>query len=222
MLHDLESLRAIQRQYASRVVERRLEADPELVAAVDMHLSESLGIGVVVTMRMPDLEVVEAKWVSREVDFPYIPGFLSFREAPLCIEAIGQLECRPDLLLVDGHGKAHPLRCGVASHIGVELALPTIGVAKSRLVGRHREPQPEKGSMTDLVSGDELIGRVLRTRDRVRPVFVSVGNLVTLDEAVRWTLELARRYRLPEPSHLAHKVASERARAMRSSGHSEK
>lgn len=212
---DPEVLRDIQRDYASRVVEQRLAKEPRVIAAVDMHLAGADGIAVAVSMVLPDLEHLETKVVKGEIDFPYVPGFLAFREAPLCIEAVRLLDRQPDLLLVDGHGKAHPLGCGVACHVGVELDLPTIGVAKSRLVGSHDDPRPGKGSRSELRFRGAIVGTVLRTRSAVRPVFVSVGNLITLPEAVQWTLELARRYRLPEPSHLAHRLASEHSKMAR-------
>jgi deoxyribonuclease V len=153
--------------------------------------------------------------IEGEIDFPYVPGFLSFREAPLCVDAVRSLRIKPDLLLVDGHGKAHPMGCGVACHIGVELEMPTIGVAKSRLVGSYEEPGDEKGSISQLTYRGNLVGNVVRTRSSARPVFVSVGQLITLDEAVAWTITLARRFRLPEPSHLAHRTASQLARDAR-------
>jgi deoxyribonuclease V len=151
-------------------------------------------------------EVVEQAWADVPMDFPYVPGLLTFREGPALLAAWAKLSADPDLLMFDGNGYAHPRRCGLASHLGVVLALPSIGVAKSRLCGRADEPGPIRGDLADLRDGDEVIARVLRTRDNVRPVFVSVGHRVTLDDAVRVTLESGRGYRLPEPTRLADQL----------------
>jgi deoxyribonuclease V len=146
---------------------------------------------------------------------PYVPGFLSFREGPAVVEAFRRLELRPDVLICDGHGRAHPRRLGLASHVGVALGVPTIGVGKSRLVGSHREPSPRRGAATRLVDGNEVIGLVLRTREGVKPVFVSVGHQVELAEAKRLVLHLARPTRLPEPQRRAHHEVSRMRRDAR-------
>jgi deoxyribonuclease V len=138
------------------------------------------------------------------VRFPYVPGYLSFREVPPLLAAFEGLERPPDLVLVDGHGRAHPRRFGIACHLGVLLDLPTVGCAKSRLVGAHREPGPRRGATTRLVDGDEVIGVVLRTRPGAKPVYVSVGHRVSLSRARSLVLRLAPRYRLPEPIRAAH------------------
>jgi deoxyribonuclease V len=205
----VEELIARQREIAARVIEQPLEQEPRLIGAVDMHLRGDTGVAAAVVMDFPALSVVEEATAEAPIDLPYIPGLLSFREAPACLRALAQLQHKPDLLLIDGHGRAHPRRCGVGCHIGVKLGIPTIGVAKSRLTGRFEEPGDEKGATSELRHRNELVGRVVRTRDGVRPVFVSVGNLITLDEAVEWTLRTATRYRLPEPSHRAHRLASQ-------------
>lgn len=215
MDRSYEDLIAIQREYASLVVERPLPEPPRTVAAMDMHIAGDRGVAAAVVMTIDGLEVVEEQTVDADIPMPYIPGLLSFREAPLCLMALERLTITPDLLLIDGHGRAHPRRCGIATHIGVQIEMPAIGVAKSVLTGSYDEPGMEKGSMSPLVAGEERLGTVVRTRTSVKPVFVSIGNLITLDEAVDWTLRLATRYRLPEPSHRAHKLAGEAARALR-------
>lgn len=202
-----------QREIAERVVERPLAREPRLIAAVDMHLRGDTGVAAAVLMDYPALSVIEETTAEVPIELPYIPGLLSFREAPSCLRALEQLGQKPDLLLVDGHGRAHPRRCGIGCHIGVTLGIPTIGVAKSRLTGHFDEPGNEKGETSDLWHRDELVGRVVRTRTGVKPVFVSIGNLITLDEAAEWTLKTATRYRLPEPSHRAHRLAGEASRA---------
>jgi deoxyribonuclease V len=152
---------------------------------------------------------VERSTAERAVEFPYVPGLLGFREVPCLLEAFEGLRRVPDLILVDGHGIAHPRRFGVATHLGLELGLPTVGCGKSRLVGEHREPGLRRGSRTRLVERGEVIGSCLRTRDGVRPVYVSVGHRVDLESAVRLVLRATGRYRLPEPIRAAHRTAGE-------------
>jgi deoxyribonuclease V len=139
--------------------------------------------------------------------FPYIPGYLSFREAPAIFSAMEKLSLLPDLLIVDGQGIAHPRRIGIASFLGVLLGLPTIGCAKSRLVGKYEEPAPERGSWSPLIDKGETVGAVLRTRKGVKPVFVSPGHLVTLPEAIEIIMHCAVKYRLPEPQRAADSLA---------------
>ncbi len=141
-----------------------------------------------------------------------MPGLLAFREMPAIRDAMAKLATAPDLVFVDGHGRAHPRRFGIACMLGVELELPAIGIGKSRLVGAHREPGARKGSRTRLTHEDEIIGYCVRTRDGVRPVYVSIGHRVSLATAVRLTLRCCRRYRLPEPIRHAHMRAGAAAR----------
>ena len=155
------------------------------------------------------MDILERVVLVRPCTFPYVPGLLSFREAPAVIEAVSRLSRRPDLLMCDGQGYAHPRRLGFASHVGLWLDLPTIGVAKSRLCGEHEEPALARGSTTDLRHRDELIGRVVRTRTRLKPLYVSVGHRVTLDDAVRWTLRACRGVRVPEPTRRADRLVGE-------------
>ncbi|MEZ4523716.1 MAG: endonuclease V [Thermomicrobiales bacterium] len=215
---DAAQYRDRQLQIAKQVAEFPLVTTPKLVGAVDMHLFGEMGVAVALTMSLPELEILEIEYATGDLAIPYIPGYLSFREAPLCLEAIRRLESPPDLLLVDGHGKAHPTSCGLACHIGVEADLPTIGIAKGKLVGEYVEPGIGKGEVEALLVDGVRVGSVVRTREGVRPVFVSVGHRITLTQATSWTLRLARRFRLPEPSHKAHKLASARARQLRGTG----
>lgn len=209
--------RELQTELASQVVERPLTAEPRIIAAIDMHVANERAIGSAVALRYPGLELVEEHVAIKAVTFPYVPGLLSFREAPVCLAAIAGLATRPDLVLVDGQGRAHPRRFGIACHVGHELRIPTIGVAKSILVGRHGELGDERGCTASLIDRDEVIGMAVRTRPRMKPVYVSVGNLITLEDAVDWVLRTTGRYRLPEPSRLAHKLAQARATDLRSS-----
>jgi deoxyribonuclease V len=164
----------------------------------------------VVVLTFPDLELVEHAIARQPTDFPYVPGLLSFREIPTVLEALAQLATSPDLILCDGQGIAHPRRFGIACHLGWWLDRPTIGVAKSRLIGEHEEPGPEKGSWTPLRHRDEVIGAVLRTRTNVKPVFVSPGHRVSLETAIHYTLACTPRYRLPETTRHADRLASRR------------
>ena len=150
---------------------------------------------------------VEQHFAWRRLTFPYIPGLLTFREAPAIIEALRRLQRAPDVLLCDGQGIAHPRRFGIACHLGILTELPAIGCAKSRLIGKYREPGPEKGSISPLVDGEERLGSVVRTRNRVKPVFVSVGHRIDLATAEQTVLACAIRFRLPEPIRLADQLA---------------
>ncbi|HNS19756.1 MAG TPA: endonuclease V [Sedimentisphaerales bacterium] len=155
-----------------------------------------------------ELEHVETVSAEQETRFPYIPGLLSFREAPVCLEAVGKLSREPDLYVIDGQGVAHPRRLGLAAHLGLFFDKPTVGCAKSRLIGTFDEPSEEKGAWSPLRDGEEVIGAVVRTRSHVKPVFVSVGHRCLLEDAVRVTLACTTRYRIPEPTRLAHQVVS--------------
>jgi deoxyribonuclease V len=185
------------------------------VAGVDLAYPRTAtgaitGRAAVVVLAFPGLEVIEEHVVTRPVTFPYIPGLLSFREAPIALAALQQVRVQPDLLMVDGHGIAHPRRFGIASHLGVLLDLPTIGIAKSILVGHATEPGELPGDATPLLDGDEQIGTAIRTRPRSRPIYVSPGHRVSLETAASLVLQCTRGYRLPEPTRLADRLAGQR------------
>jgi deoxyribonuclease V len=207
----------LQRSLAPRVVRRGEAGNVRYIAAADVAFIDrawprqpTRGRAAVVLMTWPGLEVVEEHVVEGDVGFPYVPGLLSFREIPLLASVFAKLKGTPDLLLVDGQGCAHPRRLGIASHVGLLAGIPTIGCAKSRLCGEYREPGERRGSRTALRDGGEVIGTVLRTRDGVKPLFVSVGNLMALEECAAWVLRLARRYRLPEPVRWADALSKGR------------
>jgi len=153
-------------------------------------------------------EIIETTDAVRELTFPYIPGLLSFRESPVCIAAVEKLKTQPDAFIIDGQGIAHPRRLGLASHLGLFFDKPTIGCAKSRLTGQFEEPPQEKGTYSLLKDKDEVIGAVVRTRKNVKPVFVSVGNKCLLADAIKITLDCTTKYRIPEPTRLAHQLVS--------------
>lgn len=205
--------RSLQRDLATRVVRSRcLSGDPRYVAGVDLSVDRVRGRGraAVVVISYPGLQTVEVQIAEGKLDWPYVPGFLSFREAPLVLAACRKLDITPDLLIVDGQGVAHPRGLGLASHLGLFLDTPTIGCAKSLLCGAHGALDEVRGAATEVVYGGEVVAAALRTRDGVKPVYVSVGHKVDLASAVEWVLHCTGRYRLPEPTRLAHLVAGGR------------
>jgi deoxyribonuclease V len=173
------------------------------VAGVDAHYGTGRLWAAIVVMTFPDLIPVESALIERPITFPYVPGLLSFREAPAILELLHRLSEKPDLLLVDGQGLAHPRRFGLACHLGVLGDVPTIGVAKSRLIGAYQVPGIERGAWSELIDRGETIGAVLRTRRAVRPVFVSIGHRVSLRTAIDLALRCTGRFRVPEPIRAA-------------------
>lgn len=178
------------------------------VAGVDVAyaVGSDLVAGAVAVLDARTLEVVETATAVGEAGFPYVPGLFAFRELPALVPALGGLETTPDVLVCDGQGLAHPRRFGLACHVGVLTGLPTVGVAK-RALGHHETPGPRRGDSAQLVDGDEIVGRALRTRHSVKPVFVSVGHRIDLDTACRQTLAWTRKYRLPEPIRQADRLS---------------
>jgi len=201
--------RALQHRLAGLVTLEDLTGDVRWVAGVDVHYPErDRAHAVAVLLSYPDLAVTAVAQADEPVTFPYVPGLLSFREAPAAVAALERLPHRPDLILADGQGYAHPRRFGLACHLGVWLDTPAIGVAKSRLIGQSGGPADAAGAQAPLLDGDEVIGAVVRTRAGVKPLYVSIGHKVDLAAAVRWTLACCRGYRLPEPNRWAHRIAS--------------
>jgi len=205
---------ALQNRLAPRVRLTAVPARPRLFAGADVAFSPNGAVaiaGVVLWDRLADT-VVEQHVARAPCRLPYIPGLLSFRETPAILAALRKLRTRPQIMLCDAQGLAHPRRFGLACHVGLWLDLPTIGCAKSRLCGDYTEPAPTKGSRSALRHDGQRIGSVVRTRDRVKPLFVSPGHRCDHDSAVRLTLLATTRYRLPEPTRLAHQLVT-RARA---------
>ena len=199
----------LQRRLAKQVSASGRVSTPEFIAGSDVSVSRVQGTATaaVVVLRYPELAVAEVKVIQGRLDFPYIPGLLSFRESPLMLAAFEEISTTPDLILVDGQGIAHPRRFGLASHLGLFLDTPTIGCAKSRLCGTHEVPGATPGSYAELVDEGETIGVALRTKLGTNPVYVSVGHKIGLQDAIHWVLECCRGYRLPEPTRLAHQAA---------------
>jgi len=202
--------RELQVELAGRV-ERADRIGPVAhVAGLDVGFEDSgrVARAAVAVLSWPDLALAATAVARVPVSFPYVPGLLSFREIPALLAAWQRLSIRPDLLLCDGQGIAHPRRLGIASHLGLWLDVPSIGVAKSRLIGSHGPVPEAKGGWTPLMDGEETIGAVLRSRARCKPLFVSVGHRVSLESAVAWTIACTTRYRLPETTRQAHRLAS--------------
>lgn len=199
----------IQAELAAEVSRTGTITSPCLIGGVDISVDRwvKMGTGAVVVLNYPGLEIVETRVVTDRIDFPYVPGLLSFREAPLLLAACEELAVTPDLVMVDGQGIAHPRRMGLASHLGLFLDVPTIGCAKSRLCGSHDGPDYEAGSHAELKDNGEVIGAAVRTRAGVKPVYVSIGHKIDLSMAIRLVLACCRGYRLPEPTRLAHMAA---------------
>ena len=199
--------RALQERLRDTVGDRdALPARLRRVAGADVSYDRGspLLFAAIVVLDADSLEVVEVAATTAEATFPYVPGYLSFRELPPLLDAFAKLRARPDLVLYDGHGRAHPRRFGIACHFGVALDLPTLGVAKSRLVGEHAEPGAPRGAHAPLRDAGETIGSVLRTQPGVSPIYVSIGHRVGLATARRLALRFAPRFRLPEPIRAAH------------------
>src|ERR671921_3053028 len=178
------------------------------VAGADVSTQDDMAYATVVVLEFPGLSLVEVQGFQAQLRFPYVPGLLSFREVPSLAGALRKVETQVDALILDAQGLAHPRRIGLASHLGLSLDVPTVGCAKSRLVGSSEEPGREKGSATDLVHRGEIVGRVVRTREAVSPVYVSVGNRIDLGSAVDLVLACCTKYRLPESTRQAHNAAN--------------
>lgn len=206
----IEEARDSQLQLKDKVICRNELAEVHLVAGVDVGFEKNGAItrAAVAVLDFPGLSLCEQSIVREKTRFPYVPGYLSFRETPAILQALEQLSVDPDLILCDGQGLAHPRRFGIACHLGVLTGIPVIGVAKSRLIGDYDEPGEKKGCWSPLIHKDENIGAVLRTRDHVKPLFISIGHKVDLPTSINYVLRCTTRYRLPETTRWAHKLAS--------------
>ncbi len=201
---------AIQERLRSRVERRDRLGAVHWVGGVDVGFEDGGRVtrAAVAVLNFPELALVESAVVRCPTSFPYVPGLLSFREVPAILQALSQLRSLPDLLICDGQGLAHPRRFGLACHLGLLVDLPSIGVAKSRLIGEHGPVGSERGDWQPLVEVGEVIGAALRTRPGTKPVFVSIGQRVSLETALDYTLRCQGKYRLPEPTRQAHHLAS--------------
>lgn len=203
----------LQKQLAYEVIqEDKFDAPVRTVAGIDLgyDVKTDTSRAVAVVLSFPALDLIETSEALLPIQFPYVPGLLSFRETPVAIKALEKLTVTPDVILCDGQGLAHPRRFGIACHIGLIAQVPTIGVAKSLLVGRFENLGETRGSTAPLMYKNEQIGVALRTKDKVQPVYVSVGHRVSLETATELVLQCAPKYRLPETTRLADKMASYR------------
>ena len=209
-LHDwnvtIQQAVEIQRSLAGKVLHHDGVISPHLIAGLDVSVNKlDEATAVAVVLSYPELKLVETAKVRGKVEFPYVPGLLSFREVPLTLKACEKMKSEPDLVIVDGQGIAHPRRIGLASHLGLFLDIPTIGCAKSLLCGKFEQPGLEKGNSSKLNNDKgEIIGAVVRTKTNVKPLFISIGHKVDLASAIHWVLQCCQGYRLPEPTRLAH------------------
>lgn len=196
----------IQRDLRSQVKLAGLATTPETVAGVDVSYDRGCDIfyAAVIVFTYPKLEIIEEVSAIDKVIFPYIPGLLSFREGPIVLQAFRQLKKSPDVVIFDGHGIAHPRGLGLASHIGLILGIPTVGCAKSKLCGNYIEPGLEKGDSSPLILSTQKVGAVLRSKSRIKPVFVSPGYMMNIQDSYQVVLKCCTKYRLPEPTRKAH------------------
>ncbi len=198
----------LQKRLSGDVIRKSRLTTVETVAGIDTGYSKGMARAAVVSLKYPSLEPLAQAISLRPVNFPYIPGLLSFREAPLILEAFEKLKQSPDLLIIDGHGIAHPRRFGIACHIGLLLDVPSIGCAKTLLLGEYDEPCPEQGGFSYLKDQGEIIGAVLRTRSNVKPVFVSIGHKVNLKDSIKFVLNCCCGYRLPETTRRGDRLSA--------------
>ena len=204
---------ALQKELRDEICLEPLSAEPKLIGGADVSMNRFAkeGFAGFVTLDFANLEMIDHAVTKEVIPFPYVPGLLSFREIPMLLSAWEKLATKPDVLVVDGIGIAHPRRLGIASHLGLMLDLPTIGCAKSVLTGVYEEPDDEPGSVADLVDPKtgEVIGAALRTKRGVKPVFISPGHRITLEEAVNLVSRCVLKHRLPEPTRFAHMTVNE-------------
>ena len=204
---------ALQKELAQRIIREDRSGEVHTIAGVDMAINEQNGMAraAVVLLSFPALEILEKHVYEEPIRMEYIPGLLSFREIPCIIGAFAQLKQQPDLVMVDGQGIAHPRRLGIAAHLGLWLDLPTIGCAKSILTGHYDEEKlsEEAGAWLPLLYRGETIGAAVRTRSRVKPMIISLGHRISLESSIRYVLECARGYRLPEPTRQADKLSKQ-------------
>lgn len=204
---------ALQRTLASQIIREDRLGEVRFIAGVDMAINEQheAARAAVVLLSFPEMEIVEKHVYEEPIRMPYVPGLLSFREAPPVLGAFKKLRQKPDLVMVDGQGIAHPRRIGIGAHLGLWLNIPTIGCAKSILSGHYKKDElgEEAGSWVPLIDKHEVIGAVVRTRTKVNPMFISVGHLISLETSIRYVLACSKGYRLPEPTRQADKLSKD-------------
>jgi deoxyribonuclease V len=209
LVKTVAEAKAIQEALRTQVVTKDCLGKVKYVAGVDVGFKENYAItqAAVAVLSYQDLQIVDRAIVQTPTTFPYVPGYLSFREIPAILAVLPKLTIKPDVILCDGQGLAHPRRLGLACHLGVILDLPTIGVAKSLLIGKHDELPLTKGSWLPLIDRDETIGAVLRSRDRVKPIYISIGHKISLQRSIDLVMNCLTKYRLPETTRWADRLS---------------
>ena len=207
---DYERAKEIQSELATKINLNDDLSAIEKVAGLDVgfEYENSLAIGGIVILSYPGFEVIEKRISRRKIIFPYVPGYLSFREIPVLLQAYDKIRNKPDLVICDGQGIAHPRRFGLACHLGILLDLPAIGAGKSRLIGHYTEPSLSRGACSPLIHKGEIIGGVVRSRQGTKPLFVSPGHKISINSAIAWTLKCCPKYRIPETTRQAHRLVS--------------
>lgn len=202
---SVEEAKSVQRLLANQISLKNQFSKIRFIAGADISIDTNTGEGIagIIVYTFPELETVEKKHARKKITYPYIPGLLSFRESPILLEAVKKIETEPDLFIFDGQGIAHPRTLGIATHMGLLLDKPTIGCAKSRLFGKYEEPNRKAGSISPLMNGNREIGAVVRTRENVKPVFVSPGHKIDLESSVRIILQCCDGLRIPKPTREA-------------------
>jgi len=200
----------LQNRLKRKIRLKNLTAMPKLIAGADASFKKGKSIAAVVVLSLPEFKVVESVYKTSKISYPYIPGLLTFREGPILEKCFRALKSEPGVIIFDGQGIAHPRNMGLATHLGILLDKPTIGCAKTRLFGKYTEPKKSRGAFTYLLDDrSNRIGAVLRTKDNVKPLYVSVGNKIDLAGAIKIILLCTKKYRLPEPLRLAHQLAAD-------------
>lgn len=212
----------IQLKLRKKIQLKRKEGKIEKIAAIDVAYEKEKAVAGVLVFSYPQLNLIEKVSTVSSVDFPYIPGLLTFREGPCIIDALCKVKEKADLLLFDGQGIAHPRRMGIATHLGIYLNISSIGCAKSKLTGDYNNLADEAGAFAPLYDGNELVGFAVRTKKDTRPVFVSPGNLIDFDQALKIVLTCCRGHRIPEPLRLAHIFANSEKQRVRENGKNQK
>jgi|SRR5699024_596917 len=214
---------ALQKKMRTKISLEELREPPQLVAGSDISFNRGSDMmhAAIIMVELPSLKVAARSLVSEETPFPYIPGLLAFRELPILWKAWQQLRMKPDVLIMDGHGLAHPRRMGVATHFGIEIDRPTMGCAKSILTGTHEKLPLEKGNSVPLMDGDEQVGTVLRSRTNVNPIYISPGQKISFDDTYDVAMQVLTRYKLPRTTRLAHEWANRLRRGEAKAGYME-
>jgi deoxyribonuclease V len=207
---DPSEAKKLQNKLRENISLDKLESDPELVAGADISFDYGSDVmhAAVIVLELPELKPVSRSLASDETPFPYIPGLLAFREMPVLLKAWNQLQIKPDVLILDGHGLAHPRRMGIATHFGIEIDHPTIGCAKNILTGTYGKLNTEKGATADLLDDGKKVGFALRSRTNVNPIFVSPGHKLSFDDAYSIVMQVVTKYKLPRTTRLAHRWAN--------------